>query len=275
MPIDQLLIFIAAGLLLNLTPGPDVLYVVTHALRSGARAGIVAALGITAGCFVHIVAAALGVSALMAASATAFMVLKWAGALYLVYVGLRLLLSTQKNATFLGAGYADGTGATAALDIKNGAGDDPGNGYTNSALNVFAKGFATNALNPKVALFFLAFLPQFIAPAVANKPLAFFLLGLLFTFNGMWVNIGWAVTADWLLRRTTARRTGTETRAAAERGGQVFSAGPPQAENAPPWGAATREAAEHGGIFLWLDRIAGTLFIAFGLKLALTDNPIS
>ncbi|MGH8846909.1 MAG: LysE family translocator, partial [Polaromonas sp.] len=90
MGIDHLLFFVAAGLLLNLTPGPDVLYIVTNALRAGARAGVVAALGITAGCFVHIFAAAIGVSALMAASATAFTVLKWAGAAYLVYVGLRM-----------------------------------------------------------------------------------------------------------------------------------------------------------------------------------------
>ena len=231
MPLDQLLIFVAAGLLLNLTPGPDVLYVVTHALRSGARAGIVAALGITAGCFVHIVAAALGVSALMAASATAFMLLKWAGALYLVYVGLRLLLSSKQSATFLGADYAGSTGAKAVFDIKNGA----AHGSANSAVNVFAKGFATNALNPKVALFFLAFLPQFIAPAVANKPLAFFLLGLLFTFNGMWVNIGWAIATAWVAHKAHPVQTS----------------------------------------MLWLDRVAGTLFIAFGLKLALTDNPIS
>ena len=243
MPIDQLLLFVAAGLLLNLTPGPDVLYIVSNALRSGARAGMVAALGITAGCFVHIFAAAVGVSALMAASATAFMLLKWAGALYLVYVGLRLLLSSKQSATFLGADYAGSTGAKAVFDIKNGA----VHGSANIAVNVFAKGFATNALNPKVALFFLAFLPQFITPAVANKPLAFFLLGLLFTFNGMWVNIGWAVVADWLIQRTSPQRAGV----------------------------ATREAVEPGGIFLWLDRIAGTLFIAFGLKLALTDNPVS
>jgi threonine/homoserine/homoserine lactone efflux protein len=78
---QHLLLFIAAGLLLNLTPGPDVLYIVSNALRSGARAGVVAGLGITAGCFVHMFAAALGVSALMAASATAFTVLKWAGRL--------------------------------------------------------------------------------------------------------------------------------------------------------------------------------------------------
>ncbi|MDP3412086.1 MAG: LysE family translocator, partial [Polaromonas sp.] len=93
MATEQLLLFIVAGVLLNLTPGPDVLYIVTHALRRGARAGVVAALGITAGCFVHIIAAALGVSALLAASATAFSVLKWAGAAYLVYVGIRLLTS--------------------------------------------------------------------------------------------------------------------------------------------------------------------------------------
>ncbi|HAL36967.1 MAG TPA: lysine transporter LysE, partial [Polaromonas sp.] len=77
MGIEHLAIFVVAGLLLNLTPGPDVLYIVANALRAGARAGVVAALGITAGCFVHILAAAIGVSALMAASSAAFAVLKW------------------------------------------------------------------------------------------------------------------------------------------------------------------------------------------------------
>ena len=231
MPTDQLLLFIAAGLLLNLTPGPDVLYVVTHALRSGARAGMVAALGITAGCFVHIVAAALGVSALMAASATAFMVLKWAGALYLLYVGVRLLLSVKPSAIVLEAGYAYSTGAKSPFDSKKAVSLDAVAGLG----RIFAKGFATNALNPKVALFFLAFLPQFIAPTVANKPLAFFLLGLLFTFNGMWVNMGWALAAAWLARKAQFVQNS----------------------------------------MLWLDRVAGTLFIAFGLKLALTDNPAS
>src|SRR5690242_18197645 len=89
----HLLLFIAAGILLNLTPGPDVLYIVTNSLRSGARAGVVAALGINAGCFVHIFAAALGVSALLAASAMAFTVLKWIGAAYLVFIGVKLLVA--------------------------------------------------------------------------------------------------------------------------------------------------------------------------------------
>ncbi|MGH8805431.1 MAG: LysE family translocator, partial [Polaromonas sp.] len=122
MGIDHLLFFVAAGLLLNLTPGPDVLYIVTNALRSGARAGVVAALGITAGCFVHIFAAAVGVSALMAASAMAFTVLKWAGAAYLVYVGLRMLLARPPregapDAMILVAGGARPVGAIALKSI--------------------------------------------------------------------------------------------------------------------------------------------------------------
>ena len=211
MALEQLLLFIAAGLLLNLTPGPDVLYIVTHALRHGARAGSVAALGITAGCFVHIFAAAVGVSALMAASATAFTVLKWLGAAYLLYVGLRMLMSRAPSALAL-----DGADPVAA-DLKT----------------IFLRGFWTNALNPKVALFFLAFVPQFIAPAVENKALAFLLLGLLFNFNGLWVNIGWALAAAWLASRVGAVQKGMH----------------------------------------WLDRIAGAMFAGFGLKLAFTDNP--
>jgi threonine/homoserine/homoserine lactone efflux protein len=217
MPIDQLLLFIAAGLLLNLTPGPDVLYIVSNGLRGGARAGVVAALGITAGCFVHIFAATVGVSALMAASATAFTVLKWMGAAYLVYVGGRLLLSKVEPATKLVADGANSTGATGQYGYKS----------------IFLRGFWTNTLNPKVALFFLAFLPQFITPSMDNKPLAFLLLGLLFNFNGLWVNIGWALAAAWLAQRVDAVRRGMH----------------------------------------WLDRIAGAMFITFGLKLALTDNP--
>ena len=212
MAIEQLLLFIAAGLLLNLTPGPDVLYIVTHALRQGARAGSVAALGITAGCFVHIFAAAVGVSALMAASATAFTVLKWMGAAYLVYVGLRMLLSRAPSGMVL-----DGASAAAAVPLKT----------------IFLRGFWTNALNPKVALFFLAFVPQFIGPAVEHKALAFLLLGLLFNFNGLWVNIGWALAAAWLASRVSAV-----------------------------------QKTMH-----WLDRIAGAMFVGFGLKLAFTDNP--
>ena len=212
MATEQLLLFIAAGLLLNLTPGPDVLYIVSHALRSGARAGMVAALGITAGCFVHIFAAAVGVSALLAASVTAFTILQWLGAAYLVYVGLRLLLS--------------GGGSGMALQAGGPATD--WNGRT-----VFLRGFGTNVLNPKVGLFFLAFVPQFIAPSVESKGMAFLLLGLLFNVNGLWVNLGWAVAAAWLAQR-----------------------------------AAVVRQTMH-----WLDRVAGAMFVFFGIKLALADAP--
>ena len=217
MPIDQLLLFVAAGLLLNLTPGPDVLYIVSNALRGGARAGVVAALGITAGCFVHIFAAAVGVSALMAASATAFTVLKWLGAIYLVYVGIRLLFSKADSAIQLEAHEAVLTGAGGQKYYRR----------------IFLRGFWTNALNPKVALFFLAFLPQFIGPMVEHKSMAFLLLGLLFNFNGLWVNIGWALAAAWLAGR-----------------------------------AALVQKSMH-----WLDRVAGVLFVSFGIKLALAESP--
>ncbi len=217
MPIDQLLLFVTAGLLLNLTPGPDVLYIVSNALRGGARVGMVAALGITAGCFVHIFAAAVGVSALMAASATAFTLLKWMGAAYLVYVGVRLVFSKSDSAMKLEAHHADSTRATGQKAYKV----------------IFLRGFWTNALNPKVALFFLAFLPQFIAPTVEHKPLAFLLLGLLFNFNGLWVNLGWALAAAWLAGRATVVQKSMH----------------------------------------WLDRIAGAMFVGFGIKLALTQTP--
>ncbi len=219
--IHHLGLFIAAGLLLNLTPGPDVLYIVTHALRSGARAGVVAALGITAGCFVHIFAAALGVGALLAASATAFTVLKGLGAAYLLYVGASLLLSHRSKTPLLIAENDPLTLGKAPKSLKK----------------VFLQGFGTNALNPKVALFFLAFVPQFIDPQAPDKTLAFLLLGALFNFNGLWVNIGWAMAAAWARQRLSAVQ---------------------QRLN-----AATR----------WLDRVAGAMFIGFGLKLALSDHP--
>lgn len=215
MPTDQLLLFIGAGWLLNLTPGPDVLYVVTHALRSGVRAGVVAGFGITAGCFVHIFAAALGVGALLATSATAFQVLKWAGATYLFYVGVKLLLSRSQGRLLDSA--AASAGGQAAPDLWR----------------TFTGGFWTNALNPKVAVFFLAFVPQFIPPGIAHTTWAFLGLGMLFNVNAIPVNIAWAVAAAALARHAKAVQRSLH----------------------------------------WLDRVAGTLFIGFGLKLALTDTP--
>jgi len=186
---SHLLAFVAAGLLLNLTPGPDVFFIISQGLRQGARAGMVAALGITAGCCVHIVAAAVGVSALVAASATAFTVLKWVGAAYLVYVGLAMLFSrAPAGVPVLGAGAV--TGPADAVPLRT----------------VFRRGFWTNALNPKVALFFLAFVPQFIAPGADDKALYFVLLGVLFNLNAVPVNVGWALAAGWMARRGAVQK---------------------------------------------------------------------
>ena len=207
----QLLMFIAAGWLLNLTPGPDVLYIVSTALKSGVRAGIVAALGIVSGCFVHVFAAALGVGALLATSATAFTVLKWVGAAYLMWMGVKLLLAKG------GSSVVPAVASHEPADLGR----------------LFRQGFLTNVLNPKVALFFLAFVPQFIAPGTPDKVTAFLLLGLLFNLNSLPINFGYAWLAGWASRRV---------------------------------GALQR--AMH-----WMDRAAGVMFIGFGLKLALSDNP--
>jgi threonine/homoserine/homoserine lactone efflux protein len=213
----HLLAFVVAGLLLNLTPGPDVFFIITHALRRGVRTGLIAALGIAAGCCVHIVAAAVGVSALVAASATAFAVLKWVGAAYLVYVGVVMLLAR---------GAPQGAPLTGP--------ENPVDQAPDSVWRVFRRGFWTNALNPKVALFFLAFVPQFIAPDAAHPSLAFLALGLLFNINALGVNAGWAAAAAWMARRVGAVQRGLR----------------------------------------WLERTAGVLFIGFGLRLALSDNPL-
>lgn len=160
--IHDLPLFIASGLLLNMAPGPDSLLITTRSAGQGWRAGSIAAFGIIAGTFVHIGAAALGLSALLATSATAFSVLKWAGAAYLAYLGVGLLLSRS---------------AKRALQ--------PVQRQAPQYRRIFVQGFLTNVLNPKVAIFFLAFVPQFIASDAAHKPLAFLELGLIFNFNGM------------------------------------------------------------------------------------------
>jgi threonine/homoserine/homoserine lactone efflux protein len=184
---QQLLLFIAAGWLLNLTPGPDVLYIVTNALRFGTKAGLVAGLGITAGGFVHLFAAALGVGALLSTSATAFATLKWIGAAYLLWVGARLLLSRAPRPDTAMIAQVRARPATSLWDV-------------------FLRGFWTNVLNPKVAIFFLAFVPQFIAPDAPNKAWTFVLLGTLFKLNSLPFNWGWALAAGWMAQRGAVQR---------------------------------------------------------------------
>ena len=160
-------LFILSGLLLNITPGQDTLYIVGRSSAQGARAGAVAALGIGSGALVHICAAALGLSAILAASATLFNPLKITGAVYLLYVGIGLIRSA-------------GTIASAAIATDR---------RRIPMRGIFLQGFLTNVLNPKVALFFLAFLPQFVGPATTSNPLAFLFLGAIFDINGTLWNL--------------------------------------------------------------------------------------
>jgi threonine/homoserine/homoserine lactone efflux protein len=174
-------LFVLSGILLNLTPGQDTFFILGNSLGAGRRAGIAAALGIAAGSIVHTLAAALGLSAILATSATAFTVVKLLGAAYLIYIGVRALASRSLVPT-----NVEASGAVAARIA-------------------FRRGIVTNLLNPKVALFFLAFLPQFIDPASERKVEAFLLLGATFITTGLTWCLVLAVAAarcrEFLLRR--------------------------------------------------------------------------
>jgi threonine/homoserine/homoserine lactone efflux protein len=206
----DLWLFVLSGLLLNVTPGPDTLYIVGRSSTLGWRAGAVAALGIGTGALVHICAAALGLSALLAASATAFTAVKIIGAAYLVYVGISLIRSHNPSQS-----PAASSGNTPA-----------------SMRGIFFQGFLTNVLNPKVALFFLAFLPQFVASDAVSKPMAFLFLGAIFDFNGTI----WNLFVAWSTARLTSRL-----------------------------GAS-------GLFKKWFNRCVGGIFVFIGLRLALAHD---
>jgi threonine/homoserine/homoserine lactone efflux protein len=197
--------------LLNITPGPDTAYIVGRSVQMGWRGGAAAALGICTGCLVHVFAAAIGLSALLAASSVAFTVVKWAGAAYLCFIGVQLLLSRP--------GAMAATGAAAAHDVI-------------SLRQVFWQGALTNVLNPKVALFFLAFLPQFVAADSPHKPAAFVLLGLIFIFN----------STLWCL------------------GVAAFAA------------RAARSIRQSSRALLWINRALGGMFIYLGVRVAMLQS---
>lgn len=205
--LSSLAVFVVAGLLLNLTPGPDVFYIVGRSLSQGRGAGIASALGIGAGCLFHIITAACGLAALLSAMPLAFAVVRYAGAAYLVWLGVKALRS----------------GAPAF---------EPDVASQQPLRSIFWQGVVTNILNPKVALFFVAFLPQFTDPAGGSLGGQVLMLGLIFNFNGTLVNIGYALVAsrlgDWLKSRFDLSR--------------------------------------------WLNRVTGALFIALGLRLAFFER---
>ncbi len=164
-----LAVFVLAALALNISPGPDMLYVISRSLGHGRRAGIVSALGIGAGTLVHTFVTAIGLSAILLSSPIAYEVIRYAGAAYLGYLGVRMLLAKTSN---------EATEKTSAS--------------TNNNLNlrrVFRQGATTNILNPKVALFFLAFLPQFVDQSKGAVAIQMILLGLLFDTSGTSVNV--------------------------------------------------------------------------------------
>jgi len=174
-------LFMAAALALNLTPGPDMTYVAARSMSDGRRAGVVAGFGIGAGTLVHIAALALGLAALLAAVPIAYDVLRIAGALYLLAIGLQLLLRPARLAS-----------AATLQHARLGT--------------IFAQAVLTNVLNPKVALFFLAFLPQFVDPAAGPAALQIVLLGLLFVFQGTLVNVAVAFLASGASARLRENR---------------------------------------------------------------------
>jgi threonine/homoserine/homoserine lactone efflux protein len=163
--LQQLPLFMVAVLVLNATPGVDLLLTVSRTAQSGVRAGLMAALGINAGCALHALAAAFGLATLLAWSATAFTLVKWAGAAYLLWLGIGMLRSAWH-------------GPTAAIPMAQ------ADRVVSPAAD-FRRGLLTNLLNPKVALFMLAFLPQFIPAHTAHKTLAFLGLGLLFIVQSL------------------------------------------------------------------------------------------
>jgi threonine/homoserine/homoserine lactone efflux protein len=185
-PVNDLLLFSTAALILLVIPGPSVLYVVARSLDQGRKAGLASTSGISTGTLAHVVAATLGLSALLLSSATAYSVVKYAGAAYLFYLGIkkfreRPTIDTKET-------------QVQALPLRR----------------VYAQGVLVEALNPKTALFFFAFLPQFANPARGQVSLQFLTLGMLFTLLGFTSDSIWALTAGsaagWLRRNRSFSR---------------------------------------------------------------------
>jgi threonine/homoserine/homoserine lactone efflux protein len=201
--------FLAAAIILNLTPGTDTLYILTRSIAQGPRAGLVSVAGIMSGCVVHVLATAFGLSLILSTSATAFFLVKWAGAIYLIYLGIR------------------------ALATRTPAFETASTRFSNKDLaTIYRQGMITNILNPKVALFFLSFLPQFINPDHASGPLPFLVLGGTFLVTGtLWCLI---------LTRAATRMT--------------------------------HMLRENVTIGIWMQKISGVIFIGFGVNLVLNSR---
>ena len=197
-------LFLAAAILLNLTPGLDTAYILGRSIAQSREAGIVSALGISVGTIFHTCAAALGLSAILAMSAVAFGAIKLLGGAYLIFLGIKMILERSGQLSL------------------------PSNFRRRTTAAAFRQGVLTNVLNPKVALFFLAFLPQFIDPASSTKVFAFLFLGLTFVTTGTI----WCLIVAWFASAFSKRLRTNET------------------------------------VVQWLNRTAGALFVFLGVRLA-------
>ncbi|AJY05055.1 MULTISPECIES: LysE family translocator [Burkholderia] len=176
--------FVLAVFLLNITPGPDTAYIVGRSIAQGRGAGLMSALGISAGACVHTLACAFGLTALLAASAAAFTAIKLAGAAYLIYLGVRMIVAKQGGAPAPAA-------AAQAIAVK-------------PLRQLFMQGFWTNVLNPKVVLFFVSFFPQFVSAGSPHKALAFLALGSVFVV----MSTVWSCIVVWIAGGVTQRFSG-------------------------------------------------------------------
>lgn len=205
MSLDSYLLFVFASIILCIVPGPDMIFLLSRTLAQGKKAGIAAAIGINVGAYLHLFAAVLGISAILASSAYAFTIIKWLGAAYLVYIGIKILVSKQ------------GTVIIDERDIKK-----------QNLRKIYWQGFLSDALNPKVAIFFLAFLPQFVSPASENRTSQILFLGITVNVIAIIINLVLVYFSSTL----------------------------------------TSRLRENTAISRWLNKIMGSIFILLGLRLA-------
>lgn len=199
--------FLIAGIILNITPGTDTMYILSRSISQGKKAGILSALGITTGAVFHVLFATLGLSILLTKSAIAFEIVKLLGALYLIFLGIKTILKKSTDSFEL---------ETKKMNYNK----------------IYLSGIMTNILNPKVALFFISFLPQFINPEFAESAFPFLILGITFLTTGTI----WCLFLAFFASKISHR------------------------------------IRKNYIIKKWLDKITGSIFIALGIKLALTKK---
>ncbi len=201
-------VFFVAAVLLNLSPGPDIAFILAQTARNGQRSGFAAMFGIWSGAFLHVLLAAVGLSAILATSATAFTFVKWIGALYLIWLGIQAIRSG-------GASYSSDT------DVKQ-----------SSSIDIFRQGVLVAAMNPKVAIFFLAFLPQFVVDGAGPASAQLFLHGSLIIVVAALIEPPLVILGAKL----------------------------------------TRYFSQNTQVAAWMDRGLGALFIGLGVRLAMSER---